>query len=295
MHGSQRMDVMQHVWRSFRLGTSLCHLFNMLLPTLEPDAPMPIAIEFPNFDYEGVEGRGVFAWMQERDNIKKCKKGAANFIMRMTELKKSNRWPEDDALWNIMELFGDDTGGLKKVLQTVITLLDRLPDSAWEAEEGLSPMTPFRNSSSYGDYPLGPNGPDSATTAPPLPGGGNGHSRNYSESQPYSRPGSSASTLRDNHSSGSTSGLAHKSFQPSIGGRQALSINTTLEANSNARQPMSASAGMSSIPGLDLGPMGAGAAAMAVWEILKTEKKYVSDLEVLQVSTLRCNFAALRS
>lgn len=43
---------------------------------------------------------------------------------------------------------------------------------------------------------------------------------------------------------------------------------------------------MTGMGGMDIGPMEAGPAAMSVWEILKTEKKYVSDLEVLQVSRL---------
>jgi len=277
------MDVMQHVWQSFRLGTSLCHLFNMLLPNFHYDAPMPIAIEFPHFDYDGPEGQGVYAWAREKDNLKKCKKGAANFIMRMTELKRSGRWPEEDALWSVMELFGEDTGGLKRVLHTVINLLDRLPESAWVQDDVNSPATPFSTTTLQTDPNGNSVGHDSYGNAPPMP---NGHGRHYSESYPNSRPpSSSASTLREMPSNLSMSSHFQK---PGPGAhRQPLSINTSFDGKNFGRSHPSAGVGpMTGMGGMDIGPMEAGPAAMSVWEILKTEKKYVSDLEVLQVSRL---------
>jgi len=275
--GCPKMDVMQHVWQSFRLGTSLCHLFNMLLPNFDYDAPMPISIEFPNFDYEGSEGKGVYGWAREKDHLKKCKKGAASFIMRMTELKKSGRWPEDDPLWSVMELFGEDTGGLKRVLHTVIKLLDRLPDSAWVQEDVNSPATPFSTITSHnGDQTGVVGGHDSYASAPPMP---SGHGRHYSESQPMGRSPSSTSTLREMPSNMSMATQFQKTGSGSGIPRQPLSINTSFDGKSFPRSHMSAGAGP--MTGMGPGPMDAG--AMAVGEILRTEKKYVSDLEVLQV------------
>lgn len=272
------MDVMQHVWQSFRLGTSLCHLFNMLLPIFTYDAPMPISIEFPNFDYEGPEGNGVYAWAKEKDGLKKCKKGAANFIMRMTELKRSGRWPEEDPLWSVMELFGEDTGGLKRVLHTVINVLDRLPESAWVQEDVNSPATPFSTSSHGADH-NGVNGNDSFANAPPMP---SGHGRHYSESHPLGRSPSTTSTLREMPSNMSMSGNFQKTASGSGVPRQPLSINTSFDGKNFPRSHMSAGPGPMTGMGMGPGPMDAG--AMAVGEILRTEKKYVSDLEVLQVS-----------
>lgn len=262
------MDVTQHVWQSFRLGTSLCHLFNMLLPNFSHET-LPISIEFPNFDYAGPEGTGVYAWAREKDNLKKCKKGAAKFIMRMTELKKTSDWPEDDPLWSVMELFGDDTGGLKKVLHTVIHLLDRLPDSAWMQDDVTSPSTPFGVLAQQGDA----NGSQEGFAIPPVP---LGHSRHYSESPSPGRPPSGNAPLREMPS------ISQLQRVSNPGARQPLSINTSFDSKNFPRGGLSAGGPMTGVGAIDLGPMDAGPAAMSVWEIIKTEKKYVSDLEVLQ-------------
>jgi hypothetical protein len=270
--GEPKMAVMQHVWESLKLGTSLCHLFNMLLPNFSHDAT-PISIEFPDFDYEGPEGKGVYAWAREKDNLKKCKKGAANFIMRMTQLKKSGHWPEEDPLFTVMELLGESTESLKVVLNTVIRLLDRLPESAWIQDDENSPTTPYGASSIYGDNtPL--SGSQDAFP-PPLPFG---HARNFSESH----QGSSNGTLREMPSSATMSSQFQSLNGGSIRARQPLSINTSFDGKNFSRSHPSA--GPMTSKTNDIGPMDAGPAAMSVWEILKTEKKYVSDLEVLQVS-----------
>jgi hypothetical protein len=78
---------------------------------------------------------------------------------------------------------------------------------------------------------------------------------------------------------------AHFQIPVPGGPRQPLSINTTFDGKTVGRSYPSAGLGpMTSMGGMDIGPMEAGPAAMSIWEILKTEKKYVSDLEVLQVS-----------
>lgn len=221
-------NTMDLVWQSLRLGSSLCHLLNMYLP----DDTMPIRFDFPDFDFEGPHG--VFSWAQQ--NVKRCQKPAAHFIMKMKELQRAGKWPESDPLWALHELFSDDTGCLVKVLRTVAMLLDGLPDTAWIHTE--SPTTPFE------------------------------------------RPGSAASAHFPTHQSSLSAGsfsLGRDFPIPLNPSRQPLSINTNL-APPHRGPP---TAGTVPPPDLDFGPVAIGGAAMHVWEILKTEKKYVQDLEVL--------------
>jgi cell division control protein 24 len=303
-----RLDVVNHVWLSFRLGSSLCHLFNMLLPIFDPDAPPPIPIEFPDFDYP--EEQGVLTWGTLPQNIKQCKRGAAKFIVTLTNLQKEARWPDSDPLWAIHELFRDDTGGLVKVLRTIGILLDKLPASAWVREESNSPSTPYpveRSGFLTGSQEtfLG-----SHSTAAP------GHSSTSSQGQPFTRPPSSASIHHPSHrsqlSTASSHGVPRSGLDtPPLQGAMPTSgpvgltrpgpglfINTSLDrsksySGSNGTIPGTATPDLqphlpsSALPQLetrqgDVRPVDCGQAAMHVWEILKTEKKYVQELEILQ-------------
>jgi hypothetical protein len=282
---AERLDVVTHVWLSFKLGSSLCHLFNMLLPVLDPHPPTPIPIEFPDFDYP--EGNGVFTWALLPQNVKSCKKGAAKFIVKLTELQKEGKWPLEDTLWAVHELLGDDTSGLMKVLRTVNLLLERLPESAWIRDDE-SPSTPFGQSdpASLGennhldamDDAFANMGVSSSETTPMPP-----HSRSTSNS---AVPGAQ----RGHHPSISN-GNGH-SYDPTPKGVRSaatpLTINTALD-NHGSAMPRTASGAYHNTfaagppTGIDIGPVDVGGAAMHVWEILKTEKKYVAELEIMQV------------
>jgi cell division control protein 24 len=69
----------------------------------------------------------------------------------MTKQREEGRWK--DELWALHELWGndttgrDDTTGIMKVLQTVETILDCLPESAMSSTS--SPQTPYTASSAH--------------------------------------------------------------------------------------------------------------------------------------------------
>lgn len=263
---------MHLVWRSLRLGSSLCHLLNLYLG---PD-DTPITYDEPDFAFDG--RNGVFTWAEQ--NLKRCQRPAAHFIMRMKELQGQDRWPKSDALWALHELFIDDTGCLVKVLKTVGALLDGLPATAWRHASPAT--TPHHHQASSSSAAAG-----AANTASPgvnIIGGG------VNVPAPYDRPGSSASTYFPGHPSHLSSGslsLAREFPIPPTPGRQPLSINTNVvDASGGSRGPPTGGppppAQPLPPPELDFGPVSIGRAAMHVWEILKTEKKYVQDLEVLQ-------------
>ncbi len=288
-----RLDTVNHVWLSFRLGSSLCHLFNMLLPIFEadPSPPQPIAIEFPDFDFP--EEHGVLTWGSLPANVKQCKRGAAKFIMTLTNLRREGKWPEHDTLWAIHELFLDDTGGLVKVLRTISILLDRLPITAWIQYESDSPATPH---------------PVERTSS-------NGSMEAYMLSGAAMRPPSAASTHFPSHRSQLSTASSHGGPRggyetPPIQGTMSsggvsrgtgLSINTSLDRAKSytgshghagghdpaAYGPLSAHPQLEARQG-DARPVDFGQAAMQVWEILKTEKKYVQELEILQVCGFGC-------
>lgn len=287
---AERLDVVTHVWLSFKLGSSLCHLFNMLLPVLDPHPPTPIPIEFPDFDYP--EGNGVFTWALLSQNVKSCKKGAAKFIVKLTELQKEGKWPVEDPLWAVHELLGDDTSGLMKVLRTINILLERLPENAWIRDDN-SPSTPFGRSeaipsadknlidavdSAFTNMGLG------STETTPMPP----HSRSMSNAM--------ASNAQRGHQSSASNGNTDLNDATPKGPRSAampLTINTALDNHGNTMPRTASGAYHNSFAagpptGIDIGPVDVGGAAMHVWEILKTEKKYVAELEIMQVSNIGC-------
>ncbi|KAK4685467.1 cell division control protein 24, partial [Tremellales sp. Uapishka_1] len=153
--GAEPLDVVSHACHTLRLGSSLCHLYNLLIPSftnpssrLYADMPAPnqILYDFPNF-YESPDG--VRDWARRPENIKMCKKYIALFCMAMAKRREEGRWPGE--LWAVHELMGndttgrDDTTGIMKVLHTVETILDHLPESALTPA---SPSTPYTSSSS---------------------------------------------------------------------------------------------------------------------------------------------------
>lgn len=156
----------------FRMGSPLCHLYNLLLPAFTAPgplystapAPSPIKFDYPDFmeSHEGVRN-----WAKRPENAKMCQKYIAVFCMAMKQRREEGRWHEE--MWALHELWGKsngedmeayDTTGFLKVLQTVETMLDHLPESA------MSPTTPHTPSHMAGQSY------DAATAAssiPPLP------------------------------------------------------------------------------------------------------------------------------
>lgn len=153
---------------TFRLGSPLCHLYNLLIPAFtdvdsplyaEGDAPKYIEYDFPNF-YSNSEG--VKNWAKRPENAKTCQKYIAMFCMAMKQRQSEGRWPGD--IWALHELWGKTSGdeaetydstGLMKVLHTVEAMLDRLPESAMSPISP-TPQTPYTavSSSSRAQHPL---------------------------------------------------------------------------------------------------------------------------------------------
>lgn len=143
----------------FRLGSPLCHIYNLLIPAfIHPSsllyanlpAPKQIEYDFPSyFNYP----EGVRNWAKRPENAKMCQKYIAMFCMAMKQRQSEGRWHGE--IWALHELWGKSTGddveaydstGLMKVLHTVEAILDNLPDSAMTP---ISPTTPFTSSSQH--------------------------------------------------------------------------------------------------------------------------------------------------
>jgi cell division control protein 24 len=140
------------------MGSPLCHLYNLLIPAftdsespLYADSPAPKQIEydFPPF-YESPEG--VRNWAKRPENAKPCQKYIAMFCMAMKQRQSEGRWQGE--IWALHELWGKSNGedveaydstGLMKVLHTVETILDHLPESVMSP---ISPQTPYTAASS---------------------------------------------------------------------------------------------------------------------------------------------------
>lgn len=147
----------------FRLGSSLCHLYNLLIPAFtspssavyaDRPAPNPIAFEPPNF-MDAPEG--VRNWAKRPENKAACQKYIFQFYAAMKLRREEGRWHGES--WAIHELYGKSTGddaeaeaydssGLMKVFQTVEAILDNLPESAMSPTSP-TPTTPFGNGPSF--------------------------------------------------------------------------------------------------------------------------------------------------
>jgi cell division control protein 24 len=145
-----------------RLGSSLCHVYNALIPAftspsspLYADAPAPSRLDydFPNFMESPT---GVRNWAKKPEHAKVCQRYIYAFCTQMKLRKDEGRWYGES--WAIHELWGRtkgdesecenyDTTGLMKVFQTVEAMLDHLPDSAMSPVSP-TPTTPFGSSQS---------------------------------------------------------------------------------------------------------------------------------------------------
>ena len=150
---AEPLDVVSQMCHLFRLGSPLCHLYNLLIPAFtDRDSPLyaaisppkPIDYEFPNFQSSP---DGVRNWAKRPENAKTCQKLIAQFTIAMKTRQSEGRWSME--IWAIHELWGKSSGdeaeaydstGLMKVLQTVEAMLDYLPESAMSP---ISPSTPY--------------------------------------------------------------------------------------------------------------------------------------------------------
>lgn len=140
-----------------RLGSSLCCLYNNLIPAfttpsspLFGDAPAPALLEYelPNFAECPL---GVRNWAKKPENAKVCQRYIYAFCTQMKQRRDEGRWHGES--WAIHELWGRtkgdenecenyDSTSLMKVFQTVEAMLDNLPDSAMSPISP-TPTTPF--------------------------------------------------------------------------------------------------------------------------------------------------------
>jgi cell division control protein 24 len=166
--GAEPLDVVSHMCHTFRLGSPLCHLYNLLIPTFtDPSSPLfanvpapkQIEYDFPQFIHSP---DGVKNWAKRPENAKICQKYIAMFCMAMKQRTQEGRWHGE--IWAIHELWGKSTGdeaegydstGLMKVLQTIETMLDHLPESAMSP---VSPPTPYTAHRHLGSMSASSNG-----------------------------------------------------------------------------------------------------------------------------------------
>ncbi|WVR07728.1 hypothetical protein IAU60_004771 [Kwoniella sp. DSM 27419] len=156
---AEPLDVVSHMCHTFRLGSPLCHLYNLLIPSftnpessLYADLPGPTPLQYDLPDFMDSPS-GVKNWAKRPEHAKKCQRYIATFCMALQKRSEEGRWQSE--IWALHELWGKSTGeeaeaydstGLMKVLHTVEEMLDHLPDSAMSP---LSPTTPHTASSSF--------------------------------------------------------------------------------------------------------------------------------------------------
>ncbi|KAL7418470.1 Guanine nucleotide exchange factor for Cdc42p [Cryptotrichosporon argae] len=256
------LDVVSHMCHVFRLGSPLCHLYNLLIPAfvtpssnLYAPGPTPNQIEydFPTF----VDApTGVRNWAKRDGNAKVCQKYIAMFCMAMKQRREEGRWHGE--IWALHELWGKSTGddveaydssGLTKVLQTVESMLDNLPESAMSPT---SPATPFTAASHFGSI-----GPMSSMRGP----------GRQSCDLPFSAGGTSSGSNAVAHMAATMNGGVHVDHEASssVGPSMQRAFSSQASAGANAFK--------------------------SVEELVNSEKSYVQELEILE----RCSAEILQA
>ncbi|BEI86910.1 hypothetical protein CcaverHIS002_0702560 [Cutaneotrichosporon cavernicola] len=253
----QSLDVVAHMLHVLRLGSSLCHVYNALIPAftspsspLYADLPAPpqLEYEFPNF----IESpHGVRNWAKKPENAKVCQRYIYAFCTQMKQRKDEGRWYGDS--WAIHELWGRtkgdesecenyDTTGLMKVFQTVEAMLDHLPDSAMSPVSP-TPTTPFGSSQSI-----------SAVISPMTTMSGHQTRLSYPDGS-YASINSSGTLVNINHSSGGMDDPQSKSA--SVEHLHMPANDLTADKTSNT-------------------------AFKTVQELVNSERSYVQEIEILE-------------
>lgn len=244
--GAEPLDVVSHMCHTFRLGSPLCHLYNLLIPSFtEPSSPLfasapapkQIEYDFPQFI---ACSDGVKNWAKRPENAKMCQKYIALFCIAMKQRKEEGRWHGD--IWAIHELWGKSTGdeadgydstGLMKVLHTIEAMIDNLPESAMSP---VSPPTPY-TTTSHRQY-----GSMSASS--------NGHGHRTSYDIPFSMGGTGPGSTAVANMAATMNGGVRISEEPTIIDDRG---NSSVDAN----------------------------AFKSVEELVSSEKSYVHELEIL--------------
>jgi cell division control protein 24 len=247
---------------TFRLGSPLCHLYNLLIPSFtdilsplhaEFPAPKQIEYDFPSF-YASPDG--IKNWAKRPENAKTCQKYIAMFCMAMKQRQSEGRWHGE--IWALHELWGKshgndddveayDSTGLMKVLHTVEAILDNLPESAMSP---LSPQTPYTAGSSIQPF--------STITGTHETGPSRGHLSRQSYDLPFSMGGTGPGSAAVENMAATMNGGVH--------------IDSPVGGEEMARGPSSKSSADAN-------------AYKSVEELVSSEKSYVQELEIL----VRCS------
>ena len=247
---AEHLDVVSHMVHLFRLGSPLCHLYNLLIPAfVDPRSPLyanlpppkHIEYDFPSF-MDCPEG--VRNWAKRPEHAKQCQKYIAMFCMAIKQRQSEDRWQGE--IWALHELWGKTSGdeaesydstGLMKVLHTVEAMLDFLPESAISP---MSPTTPFTSSSQFSSA--------------------KGHMSRQSYDLPFSMGGSgSGSNAVETMAATMNGGVHIEAGSSGTGGEDMARGMSKASADSNAFK--------------------------SVEELVASEKSYVQELEIL----VRCS------
>ncbi|KAG8745402.1 hypothetical protein FRC10_008112 [Ceratobasidium sp. 414] len=133
----QSTDPVRQVWDLLALGVPLCILYNAQ-PGVEP-LPIDVSCE---------EAEKNLA------SNKHAKRATALFVMGANGLIKSGEWTCQSEMFTVSELLGNNTNGFVKVVNNVLYLLDRLPESIFSPAPPSPPSLVSHFSSS--GYPATP-------------------------------------------------------------------------------------------------------------------------------------------
>ncbi|KAF8606218.1 hypothetical protein BDV93DRAFT_521061 [Ceratobasidium sp. AG-I] len=112
MQAWQSMDPVHQLWDLLALGVPLCILYNAQ-PGVEP---LQLSTSCEEAE-------------RQLTNNKYAKQAAALFNMSVNGLIKSGDWKDLSEIFTISELFGNNINGFVKVVNTVLYILERLPES----------------------------------------------------------------------------------------------------------------------------------------------------------------------
>lgn len=239
-----------------RLGSPLCVLYNQLIPVFitpsspiyaDIPAPNPIPYDLPNF-MDNPDG--VRNWAKRSGESKSCQKLIAQFCMAMKQRREEGRW-HNDASWALHELWGKSTGDDNEVesydstgLMKVFQTVEYMLDCL--PNSALSPLSPTpTNSFAASTHPFAAMTPLAAST----------NTARQSYEVPYSA--SSSTTL----------------------------VNPMLaQSNGVANMDDSAGPGPSTVEQLKSSsdPALQGNAFKTVEELVRSERSYVQEMEILE-------------
>ncbi|KAG9083992.1 hypothetical protein FRC07_013771, partial [Ceratobasidium sp. 392] len=137
----QSTDPVRQVWDLLALGVPLCILYNAQ-PGVEP-----LQIDVSCEEAE-----------RNLSSNKHAKRATALFVMGINGLIKSGEWKCQSEMFTVSELLGNNTNGFVKVVNNVLYLLDRLPESIFSPAPPSPPslVSHFSSTGHYGSYPATP-------------------------------------------------------------------------------------------------------------------------------------------